>query len=706
MNKETLFQDFSVPTYDQWREEAEKSLKGASFDAKLLTKTYEGITLQPIYRKEDVQNLPHVAGVPGAAPYVRGTNALGYVTRGWEVSQEIPATSPKAFNEAAKHDLERGQTMLNLVLDRAALSGLDPNASVANTAVDHGVSIFHREDLDTAFSGLNLETLPLFLHTGYVALPMLALLLSHVEKAGADTSKLRGFVGADPLGTLLAEGQLPCSIQKCYDDLAQVTHWADQNAPHLRTIHVQSHPYHNSGANAVQELAFSLATAVEYIRALMERGLSIEQIAPKIQFSFSIGSQSFMEIAKLRAARLLWSTIVEAYGGSAEAQKMNIHARTSAWNKTVLDPYVNLLRASTEAFSAIIGGIDSLHVSAFDEVIRPANEFSRRIARNTQIILEQEAHLSKVADPAGGSWYVEWLTDALAEKAWRLFQQVEEQGGMLRAIEVDFPQSEIEQIAMKKSESIAQRKDRIVGTNMYANIQEQPIATDADTAIYQERLACLKAHIESHDQEAILESWKAKKSVAQDVMQQAVQAANSGATLGTLTKAWIDDQIQAATVRPLRIHRAAEAFESLRSRAEKHLQKTGDRPQVFLASVGPLAKHKARADFSAEFFAVGGFEVLRPDPVTKAEEATKAAVASGASIVVICSDDESYPSFVEEMARLFKTSKPDAILLLAGLPASEEINVYKAAGVDDFIHVRSNCYQMLHDLQERIGVMS
>jgi methylmalonyl-CoA mutase len=706
MNKETLFQDFSVPTYDQWRDVAEKSLKGASFDAKLLTQTYEGITLQPIYRKDDVENLPHVTGVPGQAPYVRGTKALGYVTRGWEVSQEIVATLPQAFNEAAKHDLERGQTMLHLVLHQATLNGIDPDASAVKNTAEHGVSIFHRDDLDAAFAGINLEEIPLFIHTGFVALPFVSLLLAHLEKTGVDASKLQGFIGPDPLGTLLVEGQLPCSIQKVYDDMAQVTHWANQNAPHLRTIHIQSHPFHNSGANAVQELAFSLATGVEYIRALLDRGLSIEQIAPNIQFSFSIGSQSFMEIAKLRAARLLWSTIIEAYGGSEAAQKMNIHARTSAWNKTVLDPYVNLLRASTEAFSAIVGGIDSLHVSAFDEAIRPANEFSRRIARNTQIILEQEAHLSKVADPAGGSWYVEWLTDALAKKAWSLFQQVEEQGGMLRAIEVEFPQKEIEQSAAKKSENIAQRKDRIVGTNMYANILEQPIKADDNSQLFHERMASWKAHVDAHDQTALIQDWQDTQLSAQDKWKLAVQAAGAGATLGTLTKAWIGEQKLAVTVRPLMKTRAAEAFELLRLRAQKHLEQTGAHPQVYLASMGPLAKHKARADFSAEFFAVGGFEVSRPASVTRVEEAAEAAIHSSAPIVVICSDDEKYPTFVPELARLIKAAKPEVQLLLAGLPPSEQLSEYRAAGIDDCIHIRTNCYQMLHNLQERIGVMS
>ncbi|EST55903.1 methylmalonyl-CoA mutase [Brevibacillus panacihumi W25] len=699
MSNKRLFQEFAVPTYEQWREEAEKSLKGASFDAKLLTKTYEGITLQPIYREEDVKDLAHLTGLPGAAPYIRGTRALGVAAKGWEVSQEIGEATPEAFNKTIKHDLERGQTTVNLLLNHAALLDQDEDTGAGMARDNHGVSIFCREDMDVALAGVDLAKYPLFLHTGFVTLPMLTLLLAHLEKTGQETTCLKGFVGSDPLGTLIADGQLPCPLQDAYEDMAAVVKWANQHAPGLRTIHVMSHPYHNAGANAVQELAFGLAAGVEHIRELLKRGLTIEQIAPKMQFSFSIGSQVFMEISKLRAARLLWSTIIEAYGGSPEAQKMNIHARTSAWTKTVLDPYVNMLRASTEAFSAIVGGIDSLHVSAFDEAIRPANEFSRRIARNTQIILEQEAHLAKVADPAGGSWYVEWLTDQIAQKAWGLFQQVEELGGMLSAIKSGFVQAQIEQVAAKKAENIAQRKDRIVGTNMYPNIEEPPLEKEKFI-----RGAAQQA--DASIQATLLQSLQQTRITSPEWIEQAVQAVHAGATLRTLAKAVLSTEYAPTSVRPLRKQRAAEAFEGLRQRADQYREKNGHRPTVYLASMGALAKHKARADFSAEFFAVGGFAVLRPAPAASVEEAAAEAIASGAPVVAICSDDESYPSIVVPFAQRIKAARPEVVLLLAGLPGTEQMDEYRAAGVDDWIHVRTNAYQMLHDLQERIGVMS
>lgn len=707
MERAELFQEFPVPTYEEWREEAEKSLKGASFEAKLLTQTHEGITLQPIYTKKDAEALPHVEGMPGMAPYVRGTRIAGYGTGSWEVNQEIDASTPQAFHDAAIADLERGQTMLNLVLHPASLAGKDPDQAEPSEWEAKGVFLFCRGDFDTAFSGVNLEEVPLFLHTGGLALPMLALLIAHLEKAGANPAKLRGMVGADPLGTLVQTGKLAYPLAKAYDDMAAVTAWADHHAPGLRTIHIQSHPYHNGGSHAVQELAFSLATAVEYIRALLERGLSIEQIAPKIQFSFSIGSNVFMEIAKLRAARLLWSTIIEAFGGSQAAQKMCIHARTSAWNKTVLDPYVNMLRASTEAFSAIVGGIDSLHVSAFDEPIRQADEFSRRIARNTQIILKEEAHLAKVADPAGGSWYVEWLTDAVAQKAWELFRRVEEHDGMKASLEAGIPQAEIGQTAAKKAENIALRKERIVGTNMYPNTSEAlPVANKALNGS-EEHVQRLQAWRSRYDQADLGSKLAELTQSLGDMMEKAVAAACAGATLGDLTKAWTGGQEETTSVTPIQRQRAAEAFETLRFHAEQVRERTGHQPQVHLATVGPLAKHKARADFCTDFFAVGGFVVTKSEqPLSGVQEIGEAAIASGAKIVVICADDESYPNVAAPLARLLKEKQPGLTVLLAGLPGPEQAAAYREAGVDDFLHVRSNCYSLLYDLQKRIGVIS
>ncbi|MFS0553960.1 methylmalonyl-CoA mutase family protein [Brevibacillus sp. 179-C9.3 HS] len=707
MNKEALFKEFSVPTYEQWREAAEKSLKGASFDAKLLTHTYEGIIRQPIYRYEDVETLPYLEALPGEAPFHRGkAHPNEQKEHNWYVCQEIMAANAKAFNEAAVADLARGQTMLPLMVDQATLAGLDPDEALPDAIGNKGVSVFCKEDVAEALQGVKLAEVPLFVNTGALGLPIVSLLLAHLEASGQQASVLRGCIGQDPVAVLLTEGKLPCSLQTAYDAMASLTKWANEQAPAIKTILVQANPYQDGGGNAVTELAFSLTTGVEYLQAMLERGLSIEDAAPRMQFSYAIGSDVFMEIAKLRVARMLWSNIVAAYGGSAEAQKMTIHARTSAWTKTVYDPYVNMLRATTEAFSAVIGGADSLHVSAFDEAIRPANEFSRRIARNTQIILQEESHLAKVIDPAGGSWYVEWLTNELAKKAWELFQQVEEQGGMLRALEAGFPQGFIAQIADKKAASINTRKKRVVGTNMYANTAEQALQAESLPVIHEERAADARSYRMKRDTTLVSDTLKELANNPDEFIERAIKAALHGATVGDIAKAMRHaDQVE-TIVQPLQIHRATERFEALRMQADDYVNKTGKRPTVFLAMMGPVAKHKARADFASEFFAVGGFEVMRQQAFSTTIEATEAAVGSGALITVICSDDASYPELVPPLAQAIRQSAPQMTVLLAGLPDADQLATYKAAGVDDCIHMRSNCYEMLRELQERIGVSS
>jgi methylmalonyl-CoA mutase len=707
LNKENqLFSEFPVPTYLEWRKAAEKSLKGASFEEKLVTETYEGISLQPMYRQEDIEGLPHLSSLPGAVPYVRGTRALGYQEKPWEVCQELVYSTPKEFNEAAKHDLKRGQTMLNLVLDQASALGQDPDQTLPEKVGSGGVSISSLKDFNQALEGIDLEQTPLLIQAGCAGLPVYSMLVTHAQQAGMDISKLRGCVGMDPLGMLVKEGTIPFSLQKAYYLMADFTLWANNETPELKTILVQGDPFHNAGANAVQELAFALASGVEYVREMQERGLSIEEIAPKMLFSFSIGSNFFMEIAKLRAGRLLWSKIIDAFGGNKEAQKMTIHARTSAWTKTVYDPYVNMLRGTAEAFAAIIAGVDSLHVSPFDEAVRPADVFSRRIARNTQIILEKEAHLSKVADPAGGSWYIESLTDSLAKQAWEQFQRIEGNGGMFKALESGYVQAQIKEIADQRFVNIGRRKDKFVGTNMYPNLSEQKLSErDGDRdSVYQSR--CLEASTyrrsgDGNEKETQLNRLKISRGGIGYISLDAFQA---GITLGEWVQAISQPDEIPPTIQTLNLHRGAERFEVLRKKAEFFKEKNGSYPKVFLANMGPIPQHKARADFAKGFFEVGGFEVISNNGFDTVDQAVQAALESGASIVVICSNDTVYPELVPLLARELKQENSEIILFVAGLPDSEYVELFKQAGVDEFVHLQSNCYHVLDGLQQRKGI--
>ncbi|MCQ6279584.1 methylmalonyl-CoA mutase family protein [Bacillus sp. EB600] len=701
-----LFREFPFSSYQEWRKAAEKTLKGTSFEEKLVSKTYEGISLKPMYRKEDIEGLLHLSALPGAAPYVRGTRALGYQEKPWEVSQELVYSTPLDFNEAAKNDLERGQTMLNLVLDQASALLQDPDQALPEKVGRGGVSISTFQDLNKALEGIDLEQTPFIIQAGCAGLPIYCMVVAHVQKKGMDISELRGCVGMDPLGTLVKAGTIPFSVQKVYDLMASYTLWAKDETPELKTILIQGDSYHNAGGNAVQELAFALATGVEYVREMQKRGLVIEEIAQRMLFSFSIGSNVFMEIAKLRAGRLLWSKIIDAFGGNEEAQKMFIHARTSSWTKTVYDPYVNMLRGTAEAFAAIIGGVDSLHVSPFDEAIRPADEFSRRIARNTQIILEKEAHLSKVADPAGGSWYIESLTDSLAKQAWELFQLIEGMGGMFKALENGFVQAQIKKIADNRFVNIGRRRDKFVGTNMYPNLNEQKLSKreeDRDS-VYQTRCLEVCSYRRSRDGSEKERLLHVLRTNGEQIMNTSLKAIHAGVTLSEWVQAISQSDEVLPTIQALELHRGAERFEALRKNAEIIKEKNGSFPKVFLANMGPIPRHKAPADFAKEFFEVGGFEVISNNGFETADQAVQAALESGASIVAICSNDAVYPELVPLLARELKQENPEITLFVAGLPDSEQAELFKQAGVDEFVHLQSNCYNVLSDLQQRKGI--
>lgn len=699
------FDEFPPTPLEEWRKAIDKVLKGAPFEKRLVTKTYEDIDLQPMYRQEDLEGLPHLDGLPGFAPYLRATTPLGYVGGSWDVAQEMPYATPAAFNAALKADLERGQNAVNIVLDRPTLAGVDADQAEADDVGRGGLSISSVADLAAALEGVDLEKTPIFVQASTSALTFTALLVALVQQQGKSMAKVRGAIGMDPLGQLARSGRLPRDLDGSYDVMTQLTRRAKDNAPQLQTITVQGSPYHNGGASATQELAFVLATGVEYLRALQARGLSVDDAAPRFRFALSIGSNFFMEIARLRAARLLWAKIVKAFGGNDAAQQMHLHARTSAWNQTIYDPHVNLLRATTEAFSAAVAGCDSLHISPFDELLRVPDEFARRVARNTHTVLREESHITKTVDPAGGSWYVEKLTDEVARKTWAIFQEVEKLGGMAKALEVGWPQNQVADMASKRAANIAKRKDIFVGTNMYPNLKEtriEPAPVDA-WAVQNERSEALKAARAKANGSQKQTALEALAKGGPNTVDSAIAAAAAGATLGEIAQAFRSSARPGPTVSPIHAQRGAQAFETLRQVTESFAARTGQPPQVFLANMGPLTQHKGRADFVTAFVGVGGFETIYPQGFETPDAAAEAALASQAKAVVICSTDATYPDIVPTLTQKLKKANPDLLVLVAGYPA-DQVEAFKAAGVDDFIHLAANCQSLLTTLQQKMGV--
>ncbi|RME79763.1 MAG: methylmalonyl-CoA mutase, partial [Chloroflexi bacterium] len=708
--EERLFEEFPHPSYEEWRRMVEKQLKGVPFEHRLVTHTYEGIAIQPIYRQEDIADLPHLDSLPGFPPYVRGRNLLGHVRRPWAVAQELPYRTPAEFNRSIRADLERGQTMVNMVFDRATLFGRDPDEADMGDVGRGGLSIATVDDLARALYKVNLEETPIFLQATSAALPITALLMALVRRQGISPTRLRGCIGMDSLHTLVSTGSFPRSLQGAYDRMANLIGWVQQYAPHMRVVNVHSQAYHDGGANAVQELAFAAATGVEYIRALLQRGLTIDEIATRFCFSFSVGTNIFMEIAKLRAARLLWARIVAAFGGSESAQRMAVHVRTSSWNKTIYDPYVNMLRTTVEAFAGVAGGADSLHVGPFDEPLGLPDEFSRRIARNTQLILLHESQLNRVIDPAGGSWYVEKLTDELARKAWALFQEVEKRGGMAQALQDGFPQAEVARTADQRLKNIATRKDVFIGTNVYPNLDEKPLEVmQVDYEDLHARrsryVAQYRTSMDSTRNTLVMQKLNdILNARGPEAIEAAIEAALAGATLGEIAHALRTGDETPITIQPIPAQRGAEMFEALRAASDVHAVRTGARPRVFLANLGPVAGYKPRADFAADFFQVGGFEVVTNDGFPTVPRAVKAALESEAQVIVVCGPNEVYPPKVPRLARAIKRKQPNAIVIVAGRP-DEHREKYRAAGVDGYIYNGIDVYDTLLNLQRKLGIV-
>lgn len=704
-----LFPEFTVPSLEEWNQEVVRLLKGAPFDKKMLTPTYEGITLAPLYTPKDVEGVEHLAGLPGEAPFVRGTWPMGRRVSGWEIAQEMPYPSYTEFNAAVRSDLERGQTAINLLLDAATQAGLDADHANGATVGKGGTSISSIIGLSEALAGVDLSKTPIYVQPGSAALPFAALLVAWMRKNGQNVAALRGALGLDPYCGLVTLGALPLSLSRAFDELALLTRWAKVHAPQVKTVAVYGNTWSEAGGHAVQELAFSLATAVDYLRELEKRGVAVDDAAPRILFGFSIGTQFFLEIAKLRAARLLWAKAVEACGGSAPAQKMTIHARTLAWDKTAFDPYVNLLRGTTEAFAAVAGGCDSLHVAPFDEPLGLPNEFSRRVARNTQLVLREESHLDHVVDAAGGAWYVEKLTDELAQRAWALFQQIEAKGGMGAAIAEGFPQQQVAEVAAQRRKNITGRKDIFVGTNQYPNADEKlPEFRLPDYAAFHaqraQRLSTLRVSPSHADNVKVLEKLqKIFDSQPGDVFEAVIEAAGAGATIGEFTSALRHHDGDRPQAVPVKIHRGAEIFEQLRCAVLAWRKKQPAGPQVFLANLGPVGDYMPRLDFTRSFFQVGGFEVAHDQWFENADAAVAGALASGAKIVTIVGLDDSYPEAVPKLAQALKKAPGELIVIVAGFP-KDHIEPFKAAGVDEFIHVRSDVHAVLSALAQKIEV--
>lgn len=613
--KEKLFTEFVAPTKQEWLDKIQVDLKGADFDKRLVWRTNEGFNVQPFYRREDVLKLKTPDALPGEFPYVRGNKKKD---NAWYVRQDIKADDAKAANEKALDLLNKGIDSLCF-----KISGDDVNKEFVETLL---------KDIVCDAVELNFNTCKR--HT----LELANILTEYFEQKGYDKAKIVGSLDWDPMEKIVMKGHDVTPILNFAPEIVK----ALADYPNFRCITVNAVSLNNAGSYIVQELGYALAWGNDYLNRLIEAGVDVDLAASKIKFNMGITENFFMEIAKFRAARMLWAEIVKQYNPkSDESCKMCVNAVTSKYNMTLFDSYVNLLRSQTETMSAALAGVHSIVVTPFDAVYETPNDFSERIARNQQLLLKEESHFDKVVDPGAGSYFIEELTTSLANEGWKIFLNVEDNGGFLEAAKKGIVQDDINATNVKRHEAAAKRKEFILGTNQFPNFTEK---SDGKRPL---SCSCSCGH--GHD--------TAFKSI------------NST--------------------------RLAADFEDLRIKVESS-EKV---PVAFMLTIGNLAMRQARAQFSCNFLACAGYKVVDNLGFSTVEEGVDAALKAGADIVVLCSSDDEYAEYA---VPAYKYLDGRAMFVVAGAPAC--MDDLKAAGIENFIHVRCNVLETLKEYNAKLGI--
>ena len=585
MATEHLLEEFPPVSAAAWDAAIARDLRGADYEEKLIWRTEEGLAVKPYYRAEDLKSLACLDAAPGDFPYRRGVRATG----GWRIREEIDATDAEEANRAARGAVAAGA-------DGTAFSRLLVKSSA---------------ELEVLLT--NLSQVPV--HFERANERLIRLLMERLSKNWTEERRIE------------AEISTGCDALASMEFAAEVI---DAAPAGFAPFGIHGEAFEEAGGTAVEEVGFTLAAGVDFLAAMEERGVSAARAAAGIEFGFAVGANYFFQIAKFRAFRMAWARVVKSFGGNGEAARARIAARTSRWNKTVYDPHLNMLRGTTEAMAAVLGGADSVMVLPFDACYKAPNEESRRLARNTQLLLKHEAWLNRVADAGGGSYYLERLTDFLAHAGWKRMQEIEARGGYRKANAEGTIGRKLEQSLAAREQAVATRRRAMVGTNQYANPAERALGR-------------------------------------------------------------IDEQRMKET------RRGARAYEELRLRTERHAAQAGKTPRVLLAEIGDVRARRVRANFAANFFACAGFEIA----ARRFKKAREIAAAEG-DLIVLCSADHEYATLAAELIPMLKALGRETPVIVAGNP--ENADEIAAAGIADFVHMRSKPLEVLTKWQQRLGI--
>ena len=668
-------------------------------EQEVAVETNEGISVKNVYRKEDVQHLEHLHDYAGVAPNTRGPYPTMYVTRPWTVRQYAGFSTAEESNAFYRRNLAMGQKGLSVAFDLATHRGYDSNHERVHGDVGKaGVAIDSVEDMKILFDGIPLDEMSVSMTMNGAVLPVMAFYIIAAEEQGVPPEKLAGTIQNDILKEYMVRNTYIFPPEMSMKIIADIFEYTSKFMPKFNSISISGYHMQEAGATADIELAYTLADGLEYVRTGLKAGIDVDSFAPRLSFFWAIGKNYFMEVAKMRAARRMWAQMMQTFNPkNAKSLALRTHSQTSGWSLTEQDPFNNVTRTLIEANAAAMGHTQSLHTNALDEAIALPTDFSARIARNTQLFLQEETMMTNVADPWGGSYYVEKLTDELMEKAWDLIEEIEELGGMAKAIDTGLPKLKIEEAAAKRQAQIDSQTEAIIGMNKYQLEEEEPIdILDIDNTVVREkqieRIETMKANRDEQEVQRLLqELTEAGRTGEKNLLACAVDCARARATIGE-----ISDAIEAVSGRHKAVIQSVsgvyssnfdnqEEIEEMQRMTVEFLENEGRRPRILVAKMGQDG-HDRGAKVVASSYADLGFDVdIGPLFQTPAETAAQA-VENDVHVIGVSSLAAGHKTLVPQLkAELEKLGRDDILIIVGGvIPAQDYEALYESGAVAIF----------------------
>ena len=707
---------FRDPSLDDWRKLASKELKGASPDT-LAWQTAEGIPVKPLYSAEDLAGMAHLGSLPGFAPFVRGPKATMYAGRPWTVRQYAGFSTAEESNAFYRRNLAAGQTGLSVAFDLPTHRGYDSdNPRVVGDVGKAGVAIDSVEDMKILFGGIPLDRMSVSMTMNGAVLPIMAMYIVAAEEQGVALSKLNGTVQNDILKEFMVRNTYIYPPGPSMRIVADVIGYTAKHMPKFNPISISGYHMQEAGATCVQELGYTIADGIEYVRTAIASGLKVDEFAPRLSFFFAIGMNLFMEVAKLRAARLLWAELMSKHFDPKDPQSLMLrtHCQTSGVSLTSRDPYNNIIRTTVEALAAVLGGTQSLHTNSFDEALALPTPFSAHIARNTQLLIQEETGVANVVDPLAGSYYVESLTASLVNEARKVIEEVESLGGMTKAVESGVPKLRIEQSSALRQARIDRGEEVIVGVNKFQRDDEPEIEIlDIDnTAVRESQIRRLKDVKSSRDEAACKAALEALTNAAgsktANLLEFSVAAAHARATVGEISDALekVFGRHRAVTQSISGVYGSAfdgdEGFKAIRGEVEAFLGSEGRRPRMLVAKLGQDG-HDRGAKVIATAFADIGFDVDIGPLFQTPEEAARHAVENDVHVVGVSSQAAGHKTLVPQLiGELRKRGANDIIVVCGGVIPPQDHAMLKQAGVSAIYGPGTNIPVAASDVLGRI----